>query len=71
MPLEPQAEAALLNWAIDHFGSDCAPRISDKDDHIIVSITNPKTGDRYHMAVKSIRSRFFLDTGATTVDRVH
>jgi hypothetical protein len=63
-------KAGILNWAIEHFGPDCAPTVHDDDTGPILSVSRIKHGKRetYHVPLTPLGGGLFTIEGSVTVD---
>jgi hypothetical protein len=61
-------DAAILNWAVAHFGPDCSPSLSHDDEGgLVLSITRIQLGkhSRYHLPLEPLGNRLFRIQGVT------
>jgi hypothetical protein len=68
--------AAIRKWAIDHFGPDCAPSVTEDADRLVLSISRIEGGIRrqYHLPLTPVEGRagwFSLQGVTVDMNTVH
>jgi hypothetical protein len=59
-------DAAILNWAVAHFGANCSPVVSrDDGGGLVLSVTDPGTHDCYRLPLRSLGYGLFRVQGIT------
>jgi hypothetical protein len=69
-----QYEAAIRQWAIDHFGPDCAPSLHEDAAGLVLSISRIEHGTRhsYRLPLEPLGNGLFRIQGVTVdVNAVH